>query len=128
MVPGFRGAVQDDRRNEETFSADIVPSVYRGKVKHKLVFSGLNSKFSAVYDMGYSKDATASHLALQQFISDHGISQTLITDGDQAENFSQKWIELCVKLLSNSIVLRLINRTRTMLNDGYRRLRPQSPK
>ena len=85
------------RRNGETFSADIVPSVYRGKVKHKLVFSGLNSKFSAVYDMGYSKGATGSHLALQQFISDHGIPQTLITDGDQAENFSQKWIELCAK-------------------------------
>ena len=85
------------RRNGETFSADIVPSVYRGKVKHKLVFSGLNSKFSAVYDMGYSKGAIGSHLALQQFISDHGIPQTLITDGDQAENFSQKWIELCAK-------------------------------
>ncbi len=83
--------------NGETFSADIVLSVYRGKVKHKLVFSGLNSKFLAVYDMGCSKGATGSPLALQQFILDHGIPKTLITDGDQAENFSQKWIELCAK-------------------------------
>ena len=83
------------RRNGETFSADILPSVYRGKVKHKLVFCGLNSRFSAVYDLGYSKGAAGSHLALKQFITDHGIPQTLITDGDKAENFSTKWVELC---------------------------------
>jgi hypothetical protein len=76
-------------QNGETLLADIVPSDYRGKVKHKLVFSELNSKFSAVYDMGYSKGASGSHLALKQFILDHGIPQMLITDGDQAENFSQ---------------------------------------
>ncbi len=59
-------------QNGEMFSVDIVPSVYHGKVRHKLVFSGINSKLLAVYDMGYSKGATGSHLALQQFISDHG--------------------------------------------------------
>ena len=45
--------------------------------------------------MGYCKGAKGSHLALKQFISDHGIPQVLITDGDKAENFSTKWIELC---------------------------------
>ena len=63
------------------FSVGIVLSVYHGKVKHKLVFSGVNSKFLAVYVMRYSKGATGSHLTLQQFILDHGIPQMLITDG-----------------------------------------------
>ena len=83
------------RRNGETISADIIPSVYHGKVKHKLVFCGPLSKFSAVYDMGYSKGATGSHLALQQFILDHGVPQMLITDGDQAETLARNGLS-CV--------------------------------
>ena len=60
-----------------------------------MLFSGINSKFSAVYDLGYCKGAIGSHLALKQFITDHGIPQVLITDGDKAENFSTKWVEVC---------------------------------
>ena len=86
------------RRNDETFSVDIVPErVANGKLKHLLVFSGLTSKFSAIYDLLFTKCADASHTALAQFIRDHGIPGELITDGDKAENFSKKWIKLCTK-------------------------------
>jgi hypothetical protein len=83
------------RCNGEEFVVDIVLSVYQGQLKHKLVFSRLNSKFLAVYDLGYCKGAKGSYLALKQFISNHGILQVLITDSDKAENFSTKWMELC---------------------------------
>ena len=76
--------------------------------------------------MGYSKGAAGSHLVLQQFISDHGIPQMLITDGDQAETLVRNGLSCVQNILSNSIAPRLINRIRTLLNDGYRRLRPQS--
>ena len=84
------------RHNGDVFAEVIVLSVYRGQLKHSLVFSGLNSKFLAVYDMGYCKGAIGSHLGLKQLISDHGIQQVLITDGDLAENFSTKGIDLYV--------------------------------
>ena len=37
------------------------------------------------------------HLAIQQFITDHGIPMAFISDGDQAENFSVKWVQHCSK-------------------------------
>lgn len=61
------------QRNWEMFSADIVSSVYNGRMKHKLLFSGLNTKFLTVYGMGYTTGASGSHLTLKQFISDNGI-------------------------------------------------------
>ena len=85
------------RRNCEMFSVDIVPTLYRGRTRNLLVFSGLGSKFSAVYDLGSAKSASATNSALLQFITNHGIPAEIITDGDQAENFSQKWVETCTK-------------------------------
>ena len=55
------------------------------------------SKFLAVYDLGFKKCALALNLALQQFITDHGILAVLITGGNQDKNFSAKWIQLCSK-------------------------------
>ena len=78
------------RRNNEAFSADVVPNIYRGKTMNLLVFSGLGAKYSALYDLGHTKASKATHSALHQFISDHGIPAILITDGDQSENFSKK--------------------------------------
>ena len=60
-------------------------------------FSCNRSKFSAVYDLGSAKSALAINSALLQFITDHGILADIKMDGDQAKNFSQKWVETCTK-------------------------------
>ena len=48
-----------------------------------------------LYDPSHTKASKATHSALHQFISGHGIPAILIMDGDQGDNFSKKWIHLC---------------------------------
>ena len=50
-----------------------------------------------VNDLEFKKCALVLHLALQQFIADNGIPMVLISDINQAENISAKWIQLCSK-------------------------------
>ena len=83
--------------NWKPFSTDMVPVKFQGKCKHLLEFSGLILKFSAICDLGFKKGALVSHLALQQFITDHSIPAAIIFNGDPAKNFSAKWIQLCSK-------------------------------
>ena len=75
---------------------EIVPMKFHGKCKNLLAFSGLQLN-SAVYDLRFKKCALALQVAFQQFITDHGILVVLISDGNQAKNFSAKWVQLCSK-------------------------------
>ena len=84
------------RRNNETFSADILPFIYRRKTKYLMLWSGLGSKCSAVYNFP-SKCAESTLDILQQFIREHGIPASIITDGEKSENFSVGWIKTCAK-------------------------------
>ena len=82
------------RHDGETFFTDNVLVKNCSKCKHLLVFSWLISKFLAVYDLEFKKCALVLHLALQQFITDHGILVVLVSNGNQAKNFSAKRIQL----------------------------------
>ena len=84
------------RRDNKTFSADILPFIYRGKTKYLMIWSVLGSKFSAVYKLP-SKSAESTLGILRQFVRDHGIPAGIITDGETSENFSVGWVKTCCK-------------------------------
>ncbi len=64
-----------------------------------MVFLGLISLFSAVYNLGFTKSSASTYLVLQQFIVDHGIPELIITDEDQSEVQSNQWKAVCAKFI-----------------------------
>ena len=65
-----------------------------------MVWSGLNSKFSAVYKID-GKSEAVTHESLLQFISDNGVPEGIITDGEKSENLSTSWKRTCAKHFIN---------------------------
>ncbi len=63
-----------------------------------MVFWGLISRFSAVYNLGFTKSAVLKCLVLQQF-ANHGILELLITDEDQSDFQSTQLKALCAKFI-----------------------------
>ena len=59
----------------------MIPYKVRKKKKHMLVWSGLVTKFSAIYKLD-GKSETATHKVLLKFITDHGILECIVTDGE----------------------------------------------
>ncbi len=56
-----------------------------------MVFLGLISQFSAVYNLGFAKSATSMCLVCKKFVADHVIPELFITYYDQSEVKSDQW-------------------------------------
>ena len=78
--------------NKETFSVDLLENNHAGKKRWGLVFCGVKSKLLDYYRLGSKEPLSASTLdAIGNFITEHRIPITIITDSDGVLGARKKW-------------------------------------